>query len=89
MSRYMPPMSKYVRADFIIYENDEFCYENGALYSLSGNSTPCIDIIHCNECKHQKDCERILVLNSMYGEIEDCANLDFCSYGIRKGEDDE
>ena len=44
------------------------------------------NLVRCGECKYQEDCERILVLSSIYGEIEDYANLDFCSYGEREGE---
>ena len=45
-------MSRYVDIDFILDETDEFGYENGFLYGLSGNSAPSIDICFCHECKY-------------------------------------
>lgn len=89
-------MSRYVGIDFILNETDEFGYENGVLYGLSGNFAPSIDIVRCRECKNHKP-------SKIWAEIKPCIVKsfpsirckmldrevdadDFCSYGEREGE---
>ena len=81
-------MSRYVDIDFILNETDEFGYENGVLYGLSGNSAPSIDIVRCEECKHNYN----TVIN--HGKMKPRCDFtdrvltesDFCSRGEREGE---
>lgn len=84
-------MSEYVDIDFILNETDEFAYENGVLYGLSGNSSPTIDIVLCQDCKHYEDPDHKIFENCVkwkesHGIILPIKPNDSCSYGERVDE---
>lgn len=78
-------MSKYIKLEDAI----EALYSGFVTRTYIENKLsdlPTIEMVTCEECNKHCDCERILAMTTCYGEIEDYAELDFCSYGERKEE---
>lgn len=42
------------------------------------------NLVHCGECKHENSCEHQVLLSTMWGEVEDTADIEYCSYGERR-----
>ena len=43
-------------------------------------------LVRCGECKHENSCEHQVLLSTMWNEVEDTADIEYCSYGEREGE---
>ena len=71
----------------------ELCLSHKDIIYIDKNETaerirkiPSIDIVRCKECKHYK------ILEAVYDcemGLPNVAINDFCSYGVKKGADDE
>ena len=82
-------MSRYIDTEWLAdnakeyslgyYEEDEWATPLSIL-----DSAPSIDIVRCKECKYEDNCEQMVLLSSMCGEVEDTRAIDFCSYGERR-----
>lgn len=78
-------MSRLVEVEFILNECDEFTLEGDTLKSISGNSTPSIDIVRCKDCRYRyvygKGVTRYYICDFLDAENRDDG---FCSYGERR-----
>ena len=71
-------MSRYIDADFVVNECDEFDIADGLMRCISGATTPTIDIVRCKECVYYNG-------NEKYCSVDHFATENgFCSYGERK-----
>lgn len=100
MSRYIDYDAIDYRNDKLHDKSDEFL--NGVIYMAQRiEEAPSIDIIYCKECKHcSKDRIKWSVKDENGNWIDTKCNLcrhtklevnlnDFCSYGVKKGADDD
>jgi ribosomal protein L32 len=83
-------MSKYIKLDDALMTLSETCYLDEIDEQMQ--KLPSIEIVFCKECKHQwrehKVCaHEANVVEGVCGKRAE--DNDFCSYGVRKGEDDE
>lgn len=93
-------MSRYIDAEIIkLLMKQDRLLQGNCEYELwkqevdrQVNALPSIDIVRCSECKHWRtyetwsECE--LWTDDPYESAKTKAN-DFCSYGCKKGADDE
>jgi len=62
------------------------CWVDDAMDEIDGFADNSIDIVRCGECKHENNCEHRVLLSTMWNEVEDAADIEYCSYGEREGE---
>jgi len=82
-------MSRYIDADFVVNECDEFDIADGLMRCISGATTPTIDIVRCRECKYAEvadptDDQDGYMCQFHRGSIWFSGS--FCSWGEREGE---
>ena len=72
-------MSRYIDADTLKIPSEEM------IAKMIINSAPTIDIVRCNECKHNPwniDADYTCIWDDDFADREQTPN-DFCSYGER------